>query len=320
MTTSGGRKSLCSTCKKASGILICQGCRRDFCSRHVTEHRQELSLQLDELAINHDQLQQTILEQDAQPTCHPLMKEFDQYEQQTNDNIREELLQILAQHRSQISNDLMRITNELKQARYDDDFMEIDLKRWKEKLNQLKASLDSVHSNDNDIDETSREIFDEINGDVELKDGGTIAIHGPTNGLVAVRCRGEYFLGQNRFRFRIERTSNGEGFIYGIVTKNIPIDLIINRIVSNANDQLDTHSLTYSSLNTNVVCSFSGRDYGFQSNGIYEVLIDCDRDTISLTNEQIRTTERLNVDRKKFPFPWQFFVAISYVNDRICLC
>ena len=322
MTTPRRGKALCSTCKKASGILICQGCRKDFCFRHVAEHRQELNLQLDELAIDHDQLQQTIAEQEAQPHCHPLMKEIDQYEQQATEDIRQQLLELLAQYRVQVANHLTTITNELKQARYDEDFMEIDLKRWKERLNRLQASLDAVHTIDSrsNDDDASTEMFDEMNGDVQIEDEGKIAMHGPTNGLVAVRCRGEYSLGQHRFRFRIERTSNGAGFIYGIVSKNTPMDLIINRIVPNANGPSDTGSLPYTSLNNNVVRSFLGTDYGFQSNGTYEVFIDCYRHIISLTNEQIQATEKLYIDETKFPLPWQFFVAISYVNDRICLC
>ena len=37
--------------------------------------------QMDEVTTNHDQLQQTITEQQAQPKCHPLIKQIDIWEQ-----------------------------------------------------------------------------------------------------------------------------------------------------------------------------------------------------------------------------------------------
>ena len=323
------RTTLCSTCKKASGILICQGCRRHFCYRHVAEHRQELNLELDELANNHDQLQQTISEQTVQPNSHPFIKELEQWDQQPSEDVRQQLLTMLAEHRTEIANNLTCITNELKQARYDDDFMETDLKQWREKLDQLKTNLDAVHTLDSRPknnhfelieNDASTEIFYQTNGDVQIEGDGKIAVHGPTSGLVAVRCRGEYSLGQHRFRFRIERTSNGVGFIYGIVSKSTPMSLIINRIVPNGNNGSETSPFIYTSLNKDVICSFTGENYGFQGNGTYEVVIDCSHWKVCLTNEQIEATKNLYVNLNKFPFPWQFFVVINYVNDRVCLC
>ncbi|CAF5040013.1 unnamed protein product, partial [Rotaria sp. Silwood1] len=66
MANAAERKTLCSICEKAAGIFTCRGCQKDFCYRHVAEHRQELNKQMDELTTNHDQLQQTIVEQEAQ--------------------------------------------------------------------------------------------------------------------------------------------------------------------------------------------------------------------------------------------------------------
>jgi hypothetical protein len=48
----GGEKILCSICQKASGILTCRGCGKDFCYRHVAEHRQELNKQMDEITTS----------------------------------------------------------------------------------------------------------------------------------------------------------------------------------------------------------------------------------------------------------------------------
>jgi flavoprotein len=79
MSIASGKKKLCSTCQKTAGILTCRGCGKEFCYRHVVEHRQELNKLMDEVATNHDQLQQTIVEQEAQPNSHPVMKKIDEY-------------------------------------------------------------------------------------------------------------------------------------------------------------------------------------------------------------------------------------------------
>jgi hypothetical protein len=114
------RKMPCSKCNKAAGILTCRGCQKDFCYPHVAEHRQELNKNMDDVATNHDQLQQTIAEQEAQPNCHPLMKRIDVWEQQSINKIkqaadiaRKELLTIVAAHRNKVTNDLTHLTQEL---------------------------------------------------------------------------------------------------------------------------------------------------------------------------------------------------------------
>jgi hypothetical protein len=66
MASAMRKKTPCSKCAKAAGILTCRGCGKDFCFRHVAEHQQELNKSMDEVAANHDQLQQTIVEQEAQ--------------------------------------------------------------------------------------------------------------------------------------------------------------------------------------------------------------------------------------------------------------
>ncbi len=43
----------CATCGTASGLFTCRGCKGNFCTRHVVQHREELEKQMDELMLNH---------------------------------------------------------------------------------------------------------------------------------------------------------------------------------------------------------------------------------------------------------------------------
>lgn len=42
--------------------MKCGGCLKDFCFNHMTNHRQELSKQLDEIQITRDLFRQTLTE------------------------------------------------------------------------------------------------------------------------------------------------------------------------------------------------------------------------------------------------------------------
>ena len=63
-SASTSNDSKCFTCNKSIGTFTCRGCKQNFCITHASEHRQMLSMQMDEDIIPlHDQLQENILQQ-----------------------------------------------------------------------------------------------------------------------------------------------------------------------------------------------------------------------------------------------------------------
>ena len=82
MASSSSSKTPCATCgSKGTGIFRCEGCIQVFCRKHLNEHRDLLSHQLDEIVIEHDTLQQTIHEnKDKQNDQHPILKQIDKWE------------------------------------------------------------------------------------------------------------------------------------------------------------------------------------------------------------------------------------------------
>jgi hypothetical protein len=82
-SSSSSSKAPCATCgNKAAGIFRCEGCLRVFCRKHLNEHRDLLSHQLDEIFIEHDTLQQTIVENKGkQNNQHPILKQIDKWEE-----------------------------------------------------------------------------------------------------------------------------------------------------------------------------------------------------------------------------------------------
>ena len=68
-------KNRCAICNKENASLKCEGCLRTFCYNHLTDHRQELNKQFDEIEITRDLLRQAITEKTAQPQKHSLFQQ-----------------------------------------------------------------------------------------------------------------------------------------------------------------------------------------------------------------------------------------------------
>jgi phage regulator Rha-like protein len=148
MATATG-KGRCVICGKEKRAVRCEGCSQLFCFDHLPDHRQELSIQLDEIEVNRDLLRQTITEQTTNPKKHSLIKQIDQWEedsikiiQQTAKGCRQLVLQHTAKHIDQIEVNLVKLTDGLRQTRQENDFNEIDLRELKQKLTQLAEELD----------------------------------------------------------------------------------------------------------------------------------------------------------------------------------
>jgi hypothetical protein len=141
-------KSRCAICSKEKAILKCGGCIQDFCYNHFGDHRQQLNQQLEEVEVNRDLFRQTITEQTAESQRHPLINQVDQWErdsiikiQQTAEEARQILLQHTTEHVKQIEVKLKQLTDQLRQGREENDFVETDIRRWNQQLTQLTNEL-----------------------------------------------------------------------------------------------------------------------------------------------------------------------------------
>ena len=89
MAASAASRTPCATCdSKGIGVFKCEGCAQVFCRKHVVEHRDTLSYQLDEIVLEYDTLQQTVAENNDKIKHHPLLHEIDQWERECMEKIR----------------------------------------------------------------------------------------------------------------------------------------------------------------------------------------------------------------------------------------
>ncbi|CAF0777189.1 unnamed protein product [Adineta steineri] len=160
-------KVQCSICNKGNTTYICRGCSKDFCFQHLTEHRQILHRQLDEIINDHDQFQQTIIQQKQNPLNSTLMQQIDQWEkdsiekiQQTAQQCRETLMKLTQKSINDIEKEFIELSQKLKEIREENEFNEIDLKRFQLKLTQITKEF--LQPSNISIRQDSQEIINKI--------------------------------------------------------------------------------------------------------------------------------------------------------------
>jgi chromosome segregation ATPase len=141
-------KTQCFTCKKETRTFNCEGCTQNFCVNCLTKHLQTLRQGLDQIENEHDEFRQILNEQKDDPKNHQLIQKINQWEKDSIEKIeqiakdcRERLIHHTNKYLIKIENRLNNIAGELKRIREENEFNEIDLNHFKEKLNKLKEEL-----------------------------------------------------------------------------------------------------------------------------------------------------------------------------------
>lgn len=138
----------CVSCSKTKTTSICAGCSQNFCSKHFTEHRQELSSQLDQVEQEKDLFQQILHQHRTNPPKNLLIEQVNRWEEESIEKIKEtaeELRELLS---NQINENicfskikLYELTQQLSRSREEDEIIEGDLHKWTEELKQMTQQL-----------------------------------------------------------------------------------------------------------------------------------------------------------------------------------
>jgi uncharacterized coiled-coil DUF342 family protein len=140
---------LCIKCNIQKSVVKCEGCRQLFCFDDLSIHRQQLSKQLDGIEVNRQTFQHILNEQTNNPQNHSFIKQIDQWEKESINKIQQtanECRQVLFEHTSgyidQMKINLIKLTDELREIRKQNDFNESDIRQFQNKLTQLVKELD----------------------------------------------------------------------------------------------------------------------------------------------------------------------------------
>ena len=103
-------KTSCTACenKDIRGIFKCEGCSQIFCLKHTNEHRQILNLHLDEILLEHENLLNTLNDNNKQQPSSILFDQIDQWEndavkkiQQTAEDLRLQIQRFADEEKSE---------------------------------------------------------------------------------------------------------------------------------------------------------------------------------------------------------------------------
>ncbi|CAF0931466.1 unnamed protein product [Adineta steineri] len=137
-------KARCLVCNKEKNTYSCKGCSNEFCFPHLTEHRQRIETQLEAIINDHDQFQQTIIQQKQNPHNSSLIQQINQWEtnsihriQQTAQQCRETAMKLTQKSINDVEKKFLELSKKLKEIREENEFNEIDLNSFQLKLTQI---------------------------------------------------------------------------------------------------------------------------------------------------------------------------------------
>ena len=333
MAYSTGRQqcTMDGSCKQAA-VFTCRGCGKNFCSKHVSSHRQALSEQLGPIVTEHDQLKATFSQHTSNPNLHPLMKQIDEWEKKSIEKIqlkakeaREQLLEPTTIQINQLSKRIASTTDQIIKARELDDFVETDLATWTNKLTLLKYLLISptrfgvieeevpLVRNMSVIIKTINEKFERtFDGKVDITEDGEVAIHGVTSGFTEIQGKNEYSSGCHKIRLRIE-SLNKHDLLLGINSKQTALrhDSYL------AKSAYLWYSNNYMYVNGSRQDDASRVRIEMNKYDIITLIFDCDNKEISMINERTKAQHDLDVNIEHCPFPWQLHINMHNANESV---
>ncbi|CAF2134473.1 unnamed protein product [Rotaria magnacalcarata] len=347
-------KKPCVLCCKGGGVTTCDGCQQTFCIKHIIEHRQELALQLENIGQEHDLFRRDLTHEDL---AHSFFVHIDEWEQESITKIqvaaeaaRADLRQLINQTRNELKASIDKVTIEMQSCREIDDYTEIDLLRWTEKLKELRklfeTQLDFQIINDDDVSTSismikvrqeqssgavlthSRQIIENnvihqealgLNHERFNNFQGKVILSG--NGLLAT-CSGTYWDGSNvygtrlyesgmhRIHFRIENKGTNNLF-FGIRTAS--------------------HDLPVQTLTSPYVYGWWELEQAIESIGGYRIhsdrtirtgdeitmILDCDNRQIQFQHHRINMNLQLPVELERCSFPWKIIVTLRSAGDSV---
>jgi hypothetical protein len=307
---------------KGKGTFKCEGCSQIFCSKHSIDHRHELIQKLEEIELTRDLVYQTFLEQSQQ---HLLLDQINQWEQKSIDKIHqtaEEARNRILQETVNLEQKLKDITNQLRQAHEDDDFVEIDLDQWTQKLHELEKNwidaktilieekLPPLVRKIRIEHEDASDIFQYVCGDIQIKENGYLIVKDNWIGFSEVLGKKEYTTGKHRIRFKIEKLRENGWMLFGVISKLESI---------NINSYIASSSYGWSTKDQVFIAGqyHKGQSNDIIQNDIITLIIDCDQKKLQMKNEQTDRIMELSVNINKCPFPWK--LHFNFLTASTCI-
>ncbi|CAF1636165.1 unnamed protein product [Adineta ricciae] len=321
-------------CKQA-GVAHCEGCLQTFCIRHFNDHRRSLDAELSDLSSDYNDFKTTLDLEAANPFVEIRLQEINKWEmesiltiQKKANDLRETLSHMKDVHIESLSTKFQSLVRQIEDSKGKDDFVEMDIQRWRKRLNDLKSNLISpttiilaqhlstplVASMSVDFLWTGNELFDRVySNDIRVEEEGEI-VRALSFFMVANEIRGKnnYAFGCHKIRLRIEHLSKQWTFL-GINSARIPLQ----KNSYEAKSAYGWCSSNYNYVKGKALPKMSGPAVEMEANDSITLIFDCDNRQISMINERTQVRHDLTINPCYCPFPWQLHVALR--NRQSCI-
>jgi hypothetical protein len=345
-------KKPCAKCTKGIGILTCDGCQQSFCTKHIVDHRQELSVKMDTIGQEFDLLRQDLTRDD--PLAHPLLARIDAWEQESIQKIqqsaqqaRDDLRQYFSRSQTDVKERCKRITDELQSTRDSGDYTELDFKSWTDELTKLRSMAEKplildllddektptpirliqirerseiLPSTTTTIPWSSRAIgtsatrFSQFVGNATFSVDRRLARHtGEPDRSTMVCVTQLYSSGTSQVDFRIETKANKYLF-FGIIHSREETSRAVFQS-SSLYGWMSPSMRVMSSRKT----ALDNNAGSFLENSVISLILNCNIAQLSLMQNRTNISDRLTIDLRSCPLPWRIVVAFFSPHDSVRL-
>ena len=166
----------CTICNTKAGTFLCRGCSKDYCFKHLTEHRQILDEQFHDILNNYNQFKQTIIEQKQNPNTRLMIQEIHQWKNESIQKIEqlakeceEKVIKYTNGFLNRLENHLNETIRSVDINNEQNQFNEIDLTKLEGKLNELKMMLNKPKNIS--IEQQSTSFIDRITVHISIDKG-----------------------------------------------------------------------------------------------------------------------------------------------------
>lgn len=349
-------KKTCVKCVKGTGIVTCDGCYQSFCHKHLSEHREELFKEINQINNQCEQFRQSLSEENDSTS---LIYEIDQWEEKsiekihlTAENARNDVRKLTDKTINDFDKAITKITTDMEFSHQSNDTTEIDLIHWNDQLESLKDLIKQPYPIGivNDQTQTiplhfikvkyqspfnkhikSKQI---IKKQIQLNSSDSQHFTSSVEEKFH-RIYGHANLSDDNFTF----TSFGYSSVLGLKSYGNSIHKIKFKIISRKNQGIFFGIISSEQQITprasELPSVYGWRDFDrtiidgnaqlkvhkdkfIQTDDQLTLTIDCDHAKISLTHHQVNQKIQLTVHLNKSPLPWKLLVT-SYGQDIISI-
>ena len=346
MNTHRSEQRPCVTCGKQHGILICDGCQSTFCARHVAQHRQELTDQLEDILQDQQRLHKTLERQSNLPIHFQKINQWEKESirkiEQAADRARADLRQLLERSKGRLKKLSEEMAANLISSYKTDNFSEVDLSQWTKQLTDLRLKMASSYSMEivedkqlplyfiavtnklsplghplgtNAHRSPRHDLFIKANQSISIENDGLLIRHiGPDLDYGHVLGQRTYTEGRHTLSFQIEQTSIPYMIFFGCVSKSKADKTVNYRSPSVVG------WFGYNEAYQHGVWNNSVKIHGYESSDIgtndrLQLIFDCEKKQIEFHRPRTNKRNKLSVNIDKAPLPWQLLVVLTHIDD-----